>query len=248
MMTAINFTTAVATIALLAGCSAGPTRAQLDKKAEFHYKLANGYFYENQIVPALKELTECMKFDEDHPDAHHLFGFIFFGRKEHARAERHFRRALKVRTGFHEARSNLGALLLETRRWRDAIDVLEPLLSETLYSTPWVAHNNMGYAYHKLGKRTQALKHYRLALFHNQKFCKGYNNLGVLYKELGQLEDAIEKLASASTKCAVYAEPHFHLASIYESIGRRALAAQQLRSCVKDGPESTFGRRCQRRL
>ena len=232
---------------IVGGC--GTTGKTMDReKVEFHYKLANTSYYEHNMVGALKELTTVLEEDPEHPDAHHLMGFILFGRKEHASAERHFRKALTIRPGFLEARANLGALLLATRRWPEAISTLQPLVNANLYSTPWIVYNNMGYAYQKLRKHQKAQEQFRLALFHNPKFCLGYNNMGSLYKEMGQEDMAMEYLRSATEKCKKYAEPHFHLGEILDGLGRQAEARTEFGQCYQDAPESAFGRRCRRRM
>ena len=236
-------------LALLSlACSSGIDAEKQRENAEYHYKLANGHFYQKEIVHALRELTECLKIEPDHPDAHHLMGFIFFGRKEHATAERHFRKALSLRGAFHEARANLGAVLLAMKRWQEAIEALGPLQNATLYSTPWLVHNNLGYAYEQLGQRSQALKHYRMSVFHNAKFCLGYNNLGALYRKMGQRDLAIDYLMRAIKRCEKYAEPHFHLGTIYEDLGRVRDARIEFKQCFDVAPESAVGRRCRMRM
>ncbi|MFT7621297.1 MAG: Tfp pilus assembly protein PilF [Myxococcota bacterium] len=237
----------VATLGLQAGCT-GPSASETRDKAEFHYKLSNGHFYASEIVPALGELETCLRLVPDHPDAHHLMGFIFFGRKEYARAEGHFRKALTVRKGFHQARANLGALLLATRRWREAVTILEPLVGATLYPTPWVTYNNIGLAWEKMGRPKQALKNYRLAVFHNAKFCQAYNNLGGLHAQLGHDADAIDFLLQAAEKCQKFADPHYRLGEIFARQGRHADARRQFDSCFKDAPQTPTGRLCRRRM
>jgi len=233
---------------LLNGC-AGPTVEVRDTaKADFHYKLANGHFYEQQIHMALKELTTALEMNPEHPDANHLMGFILYGRKELASAERYYRTAIQLRPGFHEARANLGVVLLSMRRWREAITELEPLTTQTLYSTPWLVHNNLGYAHEQLGHRSKALKHYRLSIFHNPKFCLGYNNLGSIYKKLGQQDLAIDYLSRATKRCKRYAEPHFHLGEIFQDQGKDKQARKEYGLCYKASPESPYGRRCRVRM
>jgi Tfp pilus assembly protein PilF len=233
---------------LVVSCGTHNEQAKRAKKAEFHYKLANGHFYENQIISALKELTTCLEITPEHPDAHHLMGFIFFGRKEYLSAERHFQKALDIRPGFHEVRANMGALLLATHRWQEAIEIIKPLVNATLYPTPWLIHNNLGYANQQLGIVQQALKYYRLALFHNPKFCLGYNNLGTLYKDMGQVNMAVENFRRAITRCKRYAEPHFHLGMLLQKQGQAQAAKREFGACFKVAPESPFGRRCRMRM
>jgi Tfp pilus assembly protein PilF len=240
--------TAFVTLAVFgAGCATNED-VKDQSKAEFHYKLANNYFYDHQIPYALRELMTCLEMNEDHPDAHHLMGFIFFGRKEHLRAERHFRRALEIRSGFHTARANLGSLYLDMKRWQEAITTIQPLVNVTLYPTPWTAHNNLGLAHHGLGARTQAMHHYKQSIFHNPKFCLGYYNLGRLYRDLGKDDEAIDHLERAATKCPKFADPHFELGQIYESRGQMRPARKEYAACHKDAPESPVGRRCKRRM
>ncbi len=232
----------------LSACAAMSKDEDQAKKIDYHYRLANTSFYEHNIPGALRELTLCLKLDPKHADAHHLMGMIFFGRREYSESENHFRTALDLRPAFHEARNNLGAVLLAEKRWRDAVEVLKPLVGATLYGTPWLVHNNLGYAYHQLLKRRQAMHHYKQALFHNPKFCLGYANLGTLYGELGDEELAVDYLGRATEKCEKFAEPHFQLGRLYERIGEHATARAQYKQCYKDAPESPLGRRCRRRM
>jgi Tfp pilus assembly protein PilF len=233
---------------LLNGCGVHSEPVRDVEQADFHYKLANGHFYSQEIHMALRELTRSLELNADHPDANHLMAFILYGRKEVARAERFYRHAVEIRPGFHDARANLGVLLLSQRRWREAIQLLTPLTKATLYGTPWLVHNNLGYAYTQLGQHSKALKHYRLAVFHNPKFCLGYNNLGALYKKLGQQDLAIDYLERATTRCKTYAEPHFHLGEIFQHRGALKQARQAFGLCYKASPESPFGRRCRVRM
>ncbi len=246
-----DITRGMAALAVLAisctGCGTSSTAEKRDK-AEFHYKLANGHFYASEIVPAIAELKACMKFEPDHPDAHHLMGFIMFGRKEYARAERHFRKALEVRSGFHEARGNLGALLLQTRRYRDAIEVLMPLTEATLYRTPAVAHNNLGLANQHLGRLRKAMQHFKMAVFHNPKFCVAYTNMGVLQLKLDRKTDAQQWLEQATSRCKKYPEPHFHLGELFIKQRQTTLARAQYLECFQDGPETQVGRMCKRKV
>lgn len=218
------------------------------EKSDFHYKLANGYFYEHQIPPALAELTQSLEIDPGNPDAHHLMGFIFFGRKDFVSAETHFQKALQIRPGFHQARANLGALMLEQRRWQDAIEKLEPLVGATLYQTPWVPYNNIGIALENLGRRRESLESYRMAVFHNPVFCLGLNNLGRMQHVVGQSEQAVDTLRRATEKCKGYAEPHFTLGELFESRGDHGDARREFEACWKAAPESPLGGRCRRRL
>lgn len=238
-------------LVLLCACGTvpdGEIEKTPEEQAEFHYKLANGYFYEHQVPPALAELSMALEQNPDHPDAHHLLGFIYFGRKDFVSAETHFRRALELRPAFHQARANLGALLLEQRRWREAIDVIEPLVGASLYPTPWVPYNNLGTAYEGLGDRRKALEQYKMALFHQANFCLGLLNAGRMLRELGDLDPALDYFRRAIEKCKTFPDPHFQTAEILEERGQLLEARKEFQLCWKDAPESPLGMRCKRRM
>ncbi len=238
-------------VSLALGCATTPdgeVEKTPEQLSEFHYKLANGYFYEHQVPAALAELTTAIQHNPENPDAHHLLGFIYFGRKDFVSAESHFRRALEIRPGFHQARANLGALLLEQRRWRDSIEAVEPLVGASLYPTPWVPYNNLGLAYEGLGERRKALEQYKMALFHQANFCLGLLNAGRMLRELGDLDPALEHFRRATDKCKSFPDPHFQIAEILEERGQLLEARNEFQACWKDAPDSPLGMRCKRRL
>ncbi|MFT5431432.1 MAG: Tfp pilus assembly protein PilF, partial [Myxococcota bacterium] len=60
---ALSFAAVTAFVALTlfaGGCATTKDDDKQRSKAEFHYKLANNYFYAHQIPFALRELTTCL--------------------------------------------------------------------------------------------------------------------------------------------------------------------------------------------
>ena len=65
------------------GCTgAAELRKEREEKADFHYNLANGYFQSKNIDLAIREVITALEVDAEHADAHYLYGFILFGRKQ----------------------------------------------------------------------------------------------------------------------------------------------------------------------
>lgn len=230
---------------LTLGC--GANQAELKKrreKANFHYKLAAGYFHAHSVDLAIRELMTSFRYDPDDADSRYLFGFILFGRKRYEEAVLNFKRALKRRPRFFAARNHLGVTYLELERWQDAIDALKPLLREPTYTTPYLPYNNIGWAYLQMKRYAKAGKHLRMAVFVNPKFCQGHRNLGILAEKQGDPIAARQHLQEAVRRCPKVATFHFSLGDLFcrTANGREASAAYA--RCAALAGDTQLGRRC----
>jgi Tfp pilus assembly protein PilF len=244
-------TLALLLAAALAGgaCSSAEVeRKQREDKATYHYRLALGFFESKNIDLSIRELVNALSWDSGHADSRYLYGFILFGRKQYEEAAEHFRLALQRRPKFFEARNHLGVTYLEMERWTDAVRVLEPLLKEPLYTTPYLCYNNLGWAQLRLGDLRLAEKHLRMAVFINPKFCQGHRNLALLAVEQRDLRAAVSHIEEALRLCPQVAEFHLHHAEILTANNRPEEAEQAFGRCAKVAGDSQLGRRCRNRM
>jgi len=256
----------VPTAALLLACGAclfgADDRTGATRKARHHYKLGHGHYAEGQQAQALTELFEALKHDPDHVDTHHLLGIVFMARREFYQAVKHLERVVALRPDLLEARNNLGVAYLALCRWAEATELYSELVRRPLYSTPWVAHNNLGWALWQTEQRAEAIRHFRKSVFFNPKFCVAFNNLGLAYLDEHRYEEAeraLRKALSAAPTCAsTYAEPHLHLARLHERRGQGQQACRELVICLNKAPpgeeqvgagcgQSPVGQRCERK-
>ncbi len=236
-------------LAAVGGCSsAAVEKAARAKKADFHYRLALGYFHNKTIDLAIRDLIEALTLEDDHADSRYLYGFILFGRKRYEEAAEHFRRALRSRPNFFAARNHLGVTLLELERWYDAIQVLDPLLKEPTYTTPYLVYNNIGWAYLKQGDLRRAEKHLKMTVFLNDKFCQGYRNLGLLAVQQRDLDAAEEQFGEAVRRCPKVAEFHLQYGEVLSTNNKLNEAAKAFAACHTLAGKSLMGRRCKARL
>lgn len=244
-------------------CATGPDERQVKlKEGDFHYKLASGFYSEGEVNKALGELMSAVEKAPDHALAHHLMAVVRIARREFYEALKHASRAVELAPKLHEAKNNLGVVYLALSRWEDAVKVYEALVREPRYTTPYMAHNNLGWALWKLNRRDEAHRQFKKAVFFNPKFCLAFNNLGLSYLEEGRFDDAekqLRKALSVDPSCdKSYAEPHLHLARLYERQSRAIDACAQLRICIDKAPpgeeqassgggHSPVGMRCERK-
>jgi len=227
---------ALATVAVSpAGCTGLSAQERRLRQADLHYRLGDGHFQDGALGQAVRELHKAVTLDPTHAHAHHLLGIAYMGRREFDLAREHLSRAAKLKPKWLEARNNLGTCELALCRWGEAQSIFEELARNPLYSTPYVARNNLGLALFQRGLHAQAVPNFQKAVLYNPKFCVAYNNLGMTLLELGRLEEAERALAralSAEPECGrAYAEPHLHLGRVYERLGDPGQALLSYRRC-----------------
>ncbi|MCB9522218.1 MAG: tetratricopeptide repeat protein [Myxococcales bacterium] len=239
-------------LALCVGC--GPSASDLKKskeEAQFHYDLAYGYYFEQQVPQAeaaLHEITLCLKLDPKNHDAHMLAGMVHMGRKRNLKAIEHFQAALALKPDFHFARNNLGATYLALERWDDAIQEFQALTEDMLYSRPGHAQNNLGWAWYKKGDRAKARSHFMTATQVAPRLCPPYNNLGLMLLEEDEPQRALKYLDRGLKRCPNYVEAHFHRGRALEALRQIAEARKAFQECMRFGGESPLAERCEARL
>lgn len=238
----------VACMCTVACSSAEVERQQRAEKADFHYRLANGYFHTNGIDMAIRELITALEVDPLHADSRYLYGFLLFGRKRFEEAAEHFRKALQAKPDFYAARNILGATYIELERYYDAIATLEPLTREPRYTTPYHAYNNLGLAYLKQGDVRNADKNFKMSVFVNPKFCQGYRNLAMVAMAQRDYAGAVEQMTEATNRCPKYAELHLQRGEALEADRKFDDADAAFKKCAELAGETPIGRRCKARL
>jgi len=232
---------------LLAGCSTGQD-AKVTEKADYHYQLASGYYFDRNVPMAIQELDTALVLNPRHEQAHFLMAFINMGRRQYTEAILHLKAALEIKPDYFEARENLGAVYLAMQRWDDAIGALEPLLNENLYATPYLLHNNLGFAYRNKKNLDEAIRHFTQAVFLNPRFCLGLFNLGEALAAQGDAPQAVRQFKKAVEKCPNYADPYYQLGVVFEKRGRVAEALDYYKLCIKHGGETPIAERCRTRV
>lgn len=232
--------------------SVGCTNPQKKKEkeihnAEFHYKVASGYYHNRQVPLALRELTIGLKKNPKHVESHYLLGFIYVGRRNYPKAVHHFKSAVKYKPTHFDAKNALGATYLAMERWDDAAKIFEELLNQPLYTSPELAHNNLGWALYNQRKYTKAAQHFKMSIFLKPSFCLGYNNMGLATTAMRNYSQATKYYQAAIQKCPTYAEPHFNLGKLLQDADR-AQAIVHFKRCIELQPESQIGQRCQQYL
>ena len=221
---------------------------EMVNQAQYHHDLAYGHFFENQDGDAaLQEILISLKLNETSAQSHWLAGLIFSGRGASLTAIKHYRRALEIDPTLHEVQNNLGTIYLSLEQWEKAVEVFKPLTKTVEYRTPAMSHNNLGWAYFKLGRYEEARQQLLASTQLDPRLCPPYNNLGILYLKLNDKLRAQRILQRGIKRCPTYAEPNLHLAHaiLYSA---QPIAEEALRRCISLAADTDLGLRCEQLL
>ena len=226
------------------GCASSKKQAEVEKQVDTDYQMAVG-FYENGKTPeAIRYLALVLANDPNHAEANHLMGFIRLGRGQYEEAVKHFKKALETNPDMLTCKNNLGAAYMHLERYEEASIIFKELSQSPLYTSPWLAFVNLGWADYQMGMTQEAIDETEMAISLNPELCLGYNNLGIYYNETGRTDKAISNLNEAVKTCANYAEPHLHLGMIYHNQGENDKAYKHFARCAELSPRNDLGERC----
>jgi len=226
------------------GCSASKKEIEQKKQVDMDYEMAVNYFNAGETSQAIRSLSLVLATDPNHADANHLMGFIRMGRRQYDEAISHFKRALETNPNMLNCKNNLGAAYMYQERWEDAAVIFKELSKSPLYTSPWLAFVNLGWAYYKMGMIREAYDQTEMSVFLNPKFCLGLNNLGIIEEEMGREDAAVKHYEESIVQCSNYPEPNLHLGLIYAQRGDAPKAYKYFKRCSELTPKSELGERC----
>ena len=221
-----------ALLMLAVGCAHVPTEKE-QREAQAYYDLAAN-LAQKEPQAALVELERALKLDPEMPEAHHAKGVLLhvaFGRPEEAIGS--YKKALELRPTFSECKVNLGNVYLDQKRYDEAIALYREALNDMLYTTPFLAQGNLGWALFKKGETEAALTSIKSAVTLNPKFCLGYRNLGSIYDETGAVEDACKAFGKFRELCPEVADAYLREGVCLAKKGDLAGAHKSLQGCVE---------------
>lgn len=185
---------------LVQGCAHVVSEKDKDQAA-LHYEIAVQNLVKSPQI-ALKEADDALAFDPGNANAWHIKALVLhqsFQRLEEAQVA--YAKALELKTPFSEARTNLGNLYMDQKRYDDAIAQYQIALSDVMYQTPYIPQGNMGWAYFRKGDSKQAIELLKAALSVNPKYCLGELWLGEVYEAASNTPESCKYFARFREHC-----------------------------------------------
>ncbi|WNG48525.1 social motility TPR repeat lipoprotein Tgl [Archangium minus] len=232
----------------LMGCKHVPSEKER-QGAEIHYELGLQAQQAGNVQEAYKELQKSLELDPEYPEAHNAIAILLhmaFNRPEQAIS--HYKKALELRPNFSEVKTNLANVYLSQSRYDEAIKLYEEALNDMLYSTPFIAQGNMGWALYKKGELERGLKSIKAAVTTNPGFCLGYKNLGIIYDETGDVSEACRYFGRYREACPDVADAYLREGACQVKQGKMEEARQSFTACEAKAKSQDLKDDCRRLL
>src|SRR5258708_27811258 len=183
----------------------GANGPDAERQSESEYDVARDLFIRARDPRgALAHAQKAVELNEQNAEAHHFVALIYLNfcaasplECRLPEAERAARRAVEVKPDFREAKNTLGVVLIQAKKYAEAVAVLEPLANDILYQTPWVAWGNLGQAYLDSGRPDEAIGALRRSIAAEPRFCVGNFRLGLAFEKKGDLAAPREAFSPA---------------------------------------------------
>jgi Tfp pilus assembly protein PilF len=192
--------------------SQNPNAQSVERQSDSEYDLARDLFEKGNPRAALDHAMKAISLNEENDKAQYFVAVIHLSFCSTNRGlatpechlsevEKYARAALKAKPDFRDATNLLGQTLVNERRCKEAITVLEPLTKDPAYVHPYFAWGNLGDAQLCDGQVDAAIVSLKNAIA-EPRFCVGHHRLGLAYEKKGDLANA-----DASFTNAVSADP-----------------------------------------
>lgn len=239
-----------------------PNAKSPELQSDAEYDLARDFFQKGQVRVALDHAHKAIALNEENDKAHYLEAAIHLSFCSGPRAfdepdcrlgeaEKAARAALKANPQFRDATNLLGQILINEKRYRDAVAVLEPLTKDPAYVHPYFAWGNLGWAQVLGGDVDAGISSLKNAVT-EPRFCVGNYRLGVAYEKKGDLASAENALTSALTvpdpECENLQDAWEARARVRLRLGKATPAREDYERCRDISKETATGKSCIRQL
>lgn len=243
-----------------AGCSpsGNPGAQSPERQAEAEYDVARDLYYKGQLRAALEHARKAVELDDDNAKALYFAGMLHLafctgvqGLKasdcQLAEAEKYARKALDKDGTFRDARNGLGQVLILESKYKDAIEVLKPLVNDPAYAAVHLAWGNLGWAQVQSGAVDEGIASLKNAVT-QPKFCVGFYRLGIAYEKKGDLAQAESSLSQAvqvdSPDCQELQDAWYERGVVRMKLGKNADGCADLARCRELSADTDVGKQC----
>ena len=251
---------ALAVTVCVAACSrtgrGGANAPDAERQSEAEYDVARDLFLSRRDPRgALAHAQKAVELNEGNAEAQHFVALIYLYFCSSSaldcrlpEAEKAARQAVKLRPDFREAQNTLGVILIQEKKFDEAVAVLDPLAHDILYQTPWDAWGNLGLAYLEKGKLEEAVTALRRSVTAEPRFCVGNYRLGLALEKKGELGAARQAFSQAletnRPECQSLQDAFEARARVHSKSKNCELARGDWERCRDISPDSPAGLRC----
>lgn len=258
MSSVARLAASVAIPLMLAGCprpaSGVPAGADPEKVSRAEFDLAQDDWKHGRMRSAMEHAQKASAADEAHAEAHHFVAILYMALCQVENdcrwdeAEKYARKAVASDPEYRPARHTLGVVLIQQKKYDEAIVLLRPLAEDIIYKTPELAWYDLGGAHLEKGDADHAIEALTKAVALKPTFCWANYRLGLAWEKKGMFQKAEEELSNAvepsDPACRNLQDAYEARGRVREKSGKRDLAKHDYEVCAKLSTSTPAGKSC----
>jgi len=164
-------------------------------------------------------------------------------------AEKFARMTVKLAPQYADGKNLLGEILIDEKRFPEAIEVLRPLTTDPSYTSIHLAWGNLGWAQVLAGDVDGGIVSLKNAVT-EPRFCVGFYRLGMAYEKKGDLPQAEANLSNAvdGEACKNFQDAFEERGKVRLQLGHVDLARADFQQCKGLTADTLAGKRCAQSL
>lgn len=246
----------------LAGVACGPPplpgAQSPERQSEAEYDVSREYYYKGQLRTALEHAHKAIELDGDNAKAIYWAAVLQLsfcnglqGLKSSDcqlnEAEKYARQALDKDGQFRDARNALGQILILEEKYKEAVEILKPLVADPSYTAVHLAWGNLGWAQVRAGSLDEGIVSLKNSVT-QPKFCVGFYRLGWAYEKKGDLAQAENNFTQAvqveAPECQELQDAWLERGAVRIKLGKNPDGCADLARCREISADSDIGKQC----
>lgn len=229
-----------------------------ERQSDSEYDIARDFFEKGRPRVALDHCRRAIELNDQNAKALYFTSILYLSfcngnlgftdpDCRMADAEKYARSALKVDETHRDTKNLLGQILIDEKKYPEAITILEPLTKDPSFDSPYLAWGNLGWAQVMSGQVDPGIESLKKAIT-EPRFCVGHYHLGLAYERKGDLAAAEHSLTNAlevdMPECKNLQEAWEERAQVRMKLGKLPDARADYQKCRDISAETLAGKAC----
>ncbi|MBN21797.1 MAG: hypothetical protein CL678_10985 [Bdellovibrionaceae bacterium] len=238
----------------LFGCASSRKKSVDDlsarERSSLYLNIANGSLVEQDPTGALMHLQKAEKEDPTFAQVHHVKALAYYAKHDLGAAIESARKALSIEPKFSAARTTLAKLLLDQKKYDEAIEVVLPASKDLLYRNSYKAKTILGMAYYHKKIYKDSLTAFNAAILEKPEHaCVAHFFRGTIRFRLKKYllaEKDFKK--SIQNNCSSFAKAHFALGMTLKKTNKTKEAKLKFIEIQQLFPDSQFAKKAMKEV
>ncbi len=228
---------------IITSCSSNKIKDQTpeEKKAELYYTQGTGELIKKDYLGALTNLLKAKELSPNDSKIRNNLGMAYYFREKMNLAEIELKEAISLDDKNSDAKINLGSIYFEKKKYKDARNLYEKVLSNLTYENQYRTYYNLAMLDLSEGDRKSAFENLNKSIKEKDDYCIANFKLGELYAEEYKFKEALHSFRQAGLGlCVSEPAPLYQQAITLLNLEKKKDAKIKFEEVISKFPDSKF--------